>query len=231
MSNSIAYAAPKGHRMFAPIAMLYVTMLLISDTVAVKLVTFLGFVLPSGILCFPLVYLLNDVLTEIYGFERTRSVIWWGFFCLALMTLVYGLSVWMPYPPFWRDQAAFEKLFGLVPRIAFASFVAYLIGSFLNSIVLSKMKIWTNGKHLWTRTIGSTVVGEGADSIVFNVVAFAGVFALSDVMYIAFSGFVLKTLYEVLATPLTYVVVGKLKRIEEEDKFDVGVSYSPLPIR
>jgi len=119
-------------------------------------------------------------------------------------------------------------LFGLAPRIACASFLAYLVGSFLNAYVMSRMKVWMKGKHLWTRTIGSTILGEGADSVVFNFVAFLGVFEFGQVAFIAFSGFVLKTLYEIVATPFTYLAVGWLKRVEQEDKYDHDVSYNPF---
>jgi queuosine precursor transporter len=216
------------YRLLTAIAMLYIAMLIFSNTIAVKLVTFFGLVLPAGIITFPLVYLINDLLTEVYGFERTRPIIWWGFICLAIMALVYTIAVWMPYPPFWQDQESFQKLFSLVPRIVFASLIAYLIGTMLNAIVLSKLKVMTQGRFLWLRAIGSTVIGEGADSLVFNLVAFYGVFETSQVFYIALSGFILKTLYEVVALPLTYAAVRLIKRIEDEDKYDVGVSYSPF---
>jgi uncharacterized integral membrane protein (TIGR00697 family) len=221
---------PEGYRLFHGISMLFCASLIVSNTVAVKIVELGGFVLPAGILCFPLAYLLNDCLTEVYGFEKTRSVIWWGFGCLAFMTLVYFVATILHPAPFYKDQEAFARLFGLTPRIAAASFVAYLIGSFLNSIVMSRMKVWTKGKFLWTRTIGSTIVGEGADSMVFNVVAFGGLFGWGEVAHIAFSGFILKTGYEVLLTPFTYVFVAWLKRVESEDKYDTGVLYTPFGV-
>jgi queuosine precursor transporter len=219
---------PKGYRFFHCIAMLFCACLLVSNTIAVKVVDIGGFVLPAGIILFPLAYLLNDCIVEVYGFEKTRSVIWWGFGCLAMMSLAYFLAIHLPSAVFYKDQEAFARLFGLAPRIAIASFTGYLVGSFLNAIVMSRMKIWTKGRFLWTRTIGSTVVGEGADSIIFNVIAFAGIFEARNLAYIAFSGFLLKTAYEIVATPLTYAIVGWLKRVEAEDKFDTGVSYSPF---
>lgn len=219
---------PKGYRYFHGVAMLFVASLLIANTLAVKIIQVGNFTLPAGILCFPIAYLVNDVLTEIYGYENTRAVIWWGFFCLALMTLLYYLATLLKPAPFWGDQEAFGRLFGFVPRIAIASLIAFLIGSFLNSWIMSLMKVKTNGKHLWSRTIGSTIVGEGADSIVFNCVAFLGIFTFDDVMKIALSGFLLKTLYEIIMTPLTYMAVSWLKRKEEEDKFDRNISYNPF---
>lgn len=223
--------SPKGYRLFNAVAMLFVTMLLISNTIAVKIVEIGGFILPAGILCFPIAYIINDLLVEVYGFERTRGVIWLGFGCLAVMSLLYYLATELPSAAFWDGQPAFEKLFGVVPRIAIASFVAFIVGSFLNASIMSLMKVKMKGKHLWMRTIGSTIIGEGTDSIVFNFVAFYGIFELNNLLYIAFSGFVLKTLYEAVATPATYAAVRVLKRIEGEDKYDIGISYNPFKIK
>lgn len=226
--NSKKMISPQGYRLFHAVSMLFVASLLIGNTLAVKIIQFGGFTLPAGILCFPIAYIVNDCLTEVYGYEKTRSVIWWGFVCLALMSFFYYCATLLTPAPFWTEQEAFGKLFGFAPRIGFASFVAFLIGSFLNSFVLSKMKIKTKGKHLWTRTIGSTIIGEGADSIIFNLVAFLGVFAFTDVLVIALSGFVLKTLYEIVMTPFTYLAINWLKRKENEDKYDLGADYNPF---
>lgn len=220
--------APSGYRYFHGVAMLFIASLLIGNTLAVKIIQVGNFTLPAGILCFPVAYIVNDCLTEVYGYEKTRSVIWWGFFCLALMSLLYYIATLLQPAPFWTDQPAFERLFGFAPRIAIASFIAFLVGSFLNSWVMSSMKVKTKGKRLWTRTIGSTIVGEGADSLIFNCVAFLGIFQFADVMQIALSGFVLKTLYEIVMTPLTYAAVGWLKRKESEDKYDIGINYNPF---
>lgn len=219
---------PKGFRLFHALAMLFVASLLIANTLAVKIIEVGGFTLPAGILCFPIAYIVNDCLTEVYGYEKTKSVIWWGFICLALMSFFYYLATLLPAAIFWTEQESFEKLFGFIPRIGFASLIAFLIGSFLNSIVLSKLKVKTNGKRLWIRTIGSTIIGEGADTLIFNFVAFFGVFAITDVIKVALSGFILKTLYEVAMTPVTYIVIGKLKKYENEDKYDINISYNPF---
>ena len=222
---------PKGYRLFHIVAILSVSTLLISNTIAVKLFHFGNFVFPAGIIVFPVAYILNDVLTEVYGYEKTRSVIWTGFLALAIMVLCYSLAVILSPASFWQDQAAFEKLFKQTPRIAMASILGYLVGSFSNSIILSKMKIITKGKYLWTRTIGSTIVGEGFDSFVFNFVAFAGIFATSDLITVAFSGFVFKVAFEAIATPITYLVIGWLKKAENEDKYDVNVNYNPIKLK
>lgn len=222
---------PEGYRLFHVVAMVFVTMLLVSNTIATKIVDIAGFALPAGILCFPVAYIVNDVICEVYGYARTRSVIWIGFGCLALMSLLYYLATELPPAGFWDNQSAFQSIFGMVPRIATASFMAYLVGSFLNASIMSLMKVRMKGKYLWMRTIGSTIIGEGADSLIFNFIAFFGVFELSNVLYIAFSGFILKTIYEVIATPATYAIVRYLKRIENEDKYDIGISYNPFEFK
>lgn len=221
---------PIGFRLFDVMAMIFVTMLLISNTIAVKIISIGGFILPAGIICFPIAYIFNDVLVECYGYKKTRRVIWWGFFCLGIMSGFYWLASVLPPAAFWNEQPAFQKFFQFAPRIAAASFVAYLVGSFLNAAVMSRMKVKMKGKHLWMRTIGSTIIGEGADSVVFNFVAFLGVFGIKHVAFIALSGFVLKTVYEVIATPVTYIVIGWLKRIEGVDIYDTEVSYNPFLI-
>lgn len=220
--------APKGYRYFTVIAMLFIASLLIANTVAVKIIMIGNFAIPAGILCFPLAYIINDVLVEVYGYKKTKQVIWWGFICLALMSLIYYLSNILTPAPFWQNQEAFSKIFAFIPRIGIASFFAYLVGAFLNSIVMSVMKKRMKGKHLWARTIGSTVVGEGVDSIIFNVIAFYGIFEFNNLLTIIGTGFVLKTLYEIIATPLTYFVVNKIKKLEEEDVYDYDVSYNPF---
>lgn len=227
-TNSSSSEYPKGFRYFHVIAMLFVASLIIGNTVAVKIITIGGFAIPAGILCFPLAYIINDVLVEVYGYQKSKKVIWWGFFTLAFMSLIYYLSNIIPPAPFWKGQEAYQQIFSFIPRIGIASFLAYLVGSFLNSYIMSAMKKWSNGKHLWMRTIGSTIVGEGADSIIFNIVAFYGIFQFNELLIIITTGFTLKTLYEIVATPLTYWVVGRVKRLEEEDKYDYGVSYNPF---
>lgn len=222
---------PVGYRMFHVVGMVFVTCLLVSNAIAIKVISIWGFTLPAGIIIFPIAYIFGDVLTEVYGFQNTRTVIWWGFFCLAAMTLFFWLATLLPPAPFWKDQEAFAKLFGFVPRIAMSSFVAYLVGEFLNSVVMSRLKVVTEGRYLWLRAVSSTIVGEGADSLVFNFAAFYGVFPTASVAYIAFSGFVLKTLYEIVALPATYVICRKLKRVEGVDTYDRGINYSPFKLK
>jgi queuosine precursor transporter len=215
-------------RLFPVVGMLFVAFLLIANTIAVKIIVVWQFVLPAGIICFPLTYIFGDVLTEVYGFRRSRLVIWTGFLCLMLMSFFYWGSTLLTPAPFWEGQESYARFFSLSPRIALASFIAYLVGEFSNSVIMSRMKVWLEGKHLWMRTIGSTVVGEGVDSFIFNFAAFAGVFAMRDVAFIALSGYVLKVAYEIVATPLTYAVVSALKKYEGVDHYDYGVSYNPV---
>lgn len=221
---------PVGYRHFHAVAMVFVTSLLVANAIAVKVITLGVFTLPAGIIVFPIAYIFGDILTEVYGYASTRTVIWWGFFCLAAMSLFFWLATLLPPAPFWKDQEGFSKLFGFVPRIAASSFIAYLIGEFLNSIVMSHLKVTTQGRHLWLRAVSSTIVGQAADSFVFNFAAFGGVFPARTVAFIALSGFVLKSLYEVVALPLTYLIVGWLKRSEGIDVYDRGVNYTPFKI-
>lgn len=219
---------PQGYRYFHVVAMLFTASLLIANALAVKLVSVAGFTLTAGIIVFPLAYVFGDVLTEVYGYRKARSIIWWGFVCLALMAFFFWAGTRLPPAPFWTDQEAFARLFGFVPRIALASLVAYLVGELLNASVLSRLKVRTEGRHFWLRALLSTVVGQGADSLIFNLAAFLGLFPLRDVLYIALSGWVVKSLYEAAVLPLTALCTSALKRAEGVDAFDRGVRYSPF---
>jgi len=213
------------------VAMLFVAVLLISNTIAVKVITIGPFDIAAGIICFPIAYVFGDVLTEVYGYAKTRRIIWFGFACLALMSVMYGIAVQLPPAGFWTNQEGFSSTLGFAPRIACASFAAYIVGSFANSVVMSWMKLKTGGRYLWMRTIGSTIVGEGIDSIIFNVAAWAFIFSWTEIMALIVSGFLLKTAYEVIATPLTYLIVGALKKVEGVDPFDHHVSYNPFSLK
>ncbi len=182
----------------------------------------------AGILFFPLSYVIGDVLTEVYGFARARRCIWAGFAGLLFMALMSWVVVALPPHESWTGQAAYESVFGQVPRIVFASIVAFWCGEFVNSYVLARMKIWTAGKKLWTRTIGSTVLGQGVDSLLFYPLAFLGVFETRTVVMLMATQWVLKVAWEVLLTPVTYAVVGWLKRKEGVDVFDRGTDFTPF---
>ena len=182
----------------------------------------------AGILFFPLGYVIGDVLTEVYGYSRARRVIWVGFAALLFMAFMSWVVVALPPAPGWPGQAAYESVFGQVWRIVFASITAFWVGEFINSYVMARMKIWTSGKHLWSRTIGSTVVGQGIDSIIFYPLAFGGIWSNEQVFSVMITNWLLKVGWEVVLTPVTYGVVGWLKRKEGVDIFDEGTNFSPF---
>jgi uncharacterized integral membrane protein (TIGR00697 family) len=182
----------------------------------------------AGILFFPLGYVIGDVLTEVYGYARARRVIWAGFAGLIFMAFMSWVVVSLPPAAGWNGQAAYESVFGQVPRIVLASIVAFWAGEFVNSYVMARMKIWTQGRHLWSRTIGSTVVGQGVDSLIFYPLAFWGVWENDAVITVMVTNWGLKVLWEVVLTPVTYAVVGWLKRKEGVDLFDEGTNFTPF---
>ena len=182
----------------------------------------------AGILFFPLGYVIGDVLTEVYGYARARRVIWAGFAGLIFMAFMSWVVVSLPPAEGWEGQAAYESVFGQVPRIVLASIVAFWAGEFVNSYVMARMKIWTQGAHLWTRTIGSTVVGQGVDSFLFYPLAFWGVWENEAVIMVMVTNWGLKVLWEAVLTPVTYAVVGWLKRKEGVDLFDDGTDFTPF---
>jgi uncharacterized integral membrane protein (TIGR00697 family) len=180
------------------------------------------------VLIFPVSYIAGDVLTEVYGFSLTRRVIWLGFLCNLIVVLAIWLGQALPPASFWDGQQAYERILGYTPRLLGASFLAYLFGEFANSIVLAKMKIATRGRWLWMRTIGSTLVGQGLDSLVFIILAFAGTVSVVPLIKMVITQWLVKSLYEALITPLTYVVVNFLKRKEQLDVFDDQTRFNPL---
>jgi hypothetical protein len=186
----------------------------------------------AGVLFFPISYLFGDILTEVYGYARDRRVVWSGFAALAFAALMSAVIVHLPPADFWRSrQPAIEAMFGNTPRIICASIIAFWCGSFVNSYVLAKMKIWTSGRWLWTRLIGSTVCGELVDTALFYTIAFGGLWAMSDLISVALDQYVLKSLWEVIATPATYRIVAFLKRAEQEDYYDRDTDFTPFSLR
>ncbi|MBI2872417.1 MAG: queuosine precursor transporter [Chloroflexi bacterium] len=215
--------------LFVLVTALFITFLLTSNIIAVKLALIAGQVLFAAIIIFPISYIIGDVLTEVYGYRRARAVIWLGFLCNLLMVVAIWLGGLLPPAPFWQEkQAAYQTILGYTPRLLVASFAAYLVGEFANSIVLSRMKLATKGQWLWTRTIGSTIIGQGLDSAVFTTIAVAG--QVPDLWHLVWVQWLAKVAYEVLATPLTYAVVTWLKRREGVDTFDRGISLNPLAV-
>src|SRR5437763_12221891 len=216
---------------FITCAALFVTCLLTANTIATKLISVGGVVLTAGIVIFPLSYVLGDVLTEVWGYAAARRVIWLGFACNAVMVLAIWLGGELPAAPFGASQFAYDEVLGQTPRILLASFAAYLVGEFANAFVLAKMKIATRGRWLWTRTIGSTVVGQALDSAVFVTLAFAGIIPFGGLVTAIVTQWLAKTAYEALATPLTYLVVGWLKAREHVDTFDYDTDFNPVRLR
>jgi queuosine precursor transporter len=185
----------------------------------------------AGILFFPISYVIGDVLTEVYGYGRARRCIWAGFAALLFMAFMAIVVVALPPAPDWPGQAAYEQIFGQVPRIVFASILAFWAGEFVNAYVLARMKIWTKGRMLWTRTIGSTLVGQGVDSLIFYPLAFYGVWANDTLVQVLLTQWALKVGWEALLTPVTYGVVGFLKRREGIDVYDEGTDFTPFRAR
>jgi hypothetical protein len=184
----------------------------------------------AGILFFPVSYVIGDVLTEVYGYGRARRCIWAGFAALLFMAFMAFVVVALPPAESWTGQAAYEQVFGQVPRIVFASIAAFWAGEFANSYVLARMKVWAKGRHLWTRTIGSTIVGQGIDSLIFYPLAFYGVWDNSTLVVVLATQFALKVAWEALLTPVTYAAVGWLKRREGVDVYDTDTDFTPFRV-
>lgn len=209
----------------------FVAILICSNLIgAAKPATLFGFTFGAGLLFFPLGYVLGDVLTEVYGYARARRVVWAGFAAALFMALMSWVVLSLPPAAGWTGQPAYEEVFGQTPRIVAASVLAFWAGEFTNAFVMARMKVWSKGKHLWQRTIGSTVVGQGVDSLIFYPLAFLGVWSTSQVVSILVTNYLLKVLWEVLLTPLTYRVVAALKRAEGVDVFDDKTDFTPFSL-
>ena len=224
--------ARRSYRYYDLIMAGFVTVLICSNFIsAPKRVTWHGFTFGAGVLFFPLSYLFGDILTEVYGYARSRKVVWAGFGALVGTTLVSQVVLALPPDPSWPNQAAYVAVFGNSWRIVVASILGFFVGEFINSFVLAKLKVATTGRFLWVRTIGSTVVGEAADSLLFYPIAFYGIWDNASLLAVMASNYVLKVGWEVVATPLTYGVVGYLKRAEGEDYYDVGTDFTPFSLQ
>ncbi len=219
----------------------YLDIAMVTSVVALLLANFAGnskitqigqLTFTSGVIFFPVSYLLGDVLTEVYGYSKSRRVIWISFGALIISTIIIQVMIWLPSANEWHNQQAFETVFGNTPRTVVASIIAFWAGEFANSFTLAKMKIITGGKYLWTRTIGSTVVGEGVDSLIFYPVAFAGLtgFSWHLIFSVMICNYTLKVLWEIFATPFTYKVVSYLKKVEHEDFYDYKTDFNPFVV-
>lgn len=224
----------KTYRYLDLITALFVVVLVVSNIASTKVVLFGPFTFDGGTLLFPLAYIFGDVLTEVYGYKRSRRVIWIGFFLLLLAALTFGLVSALPTPTdeFSQKSAeAFSTILGLIPRIVLASLVAYWVGEFANSYILARLKVATQGRFLALRTIGSTMVGQGLDTAIFLLIAFYGVWDNSLLWTVFVSNYIFKVGIEVLFTPITYAVVGFLKRAENEDYYDHDTRFNPFAFR
>jgi uncharacterized integral membrane protein (TIGR00697 family) len=221
----------KRYRYYDLIMAAFVTVLLCSNIIgAEKVVNLFGFSFGAGILFFPISYFFNDVLTEVYGYARSRKVVWAGFSALIFASVMAAVVVGLPAAQGWSHQGSYEVVFGQTPRIVLASLTAFFCGEFANSFVLAKMKLITEGKLLWTRTIGSTVAGEFVDSLIFYPVAFYGFWPNDLVIKVMVTNYALKVIWEVVATPVTYKVVNFLKKKENEDYYDWETKFTPFSL-
>lgn len=225
MQDKFEGREPKYYDLFTG---LFVAVLLISEVTSTKIAQ-IGFLQTTGAaVLFPVSYIFSDILTEVYGYARARRVVWIGFVAVLMQALFLMIVQYLPAATSWYNQHAYEAVLGFVPRISVASVLAYWAGGFANDFVLAKMKLLTKGKYLWTRTVGSTVVGQAVDTFLFIGIAFYGVLPAAVIFQVILSLYLFKTAYEVLATPLTYLVVNKLKKSEGLDVFDYHTNFSPF---
>jgi uncharacterized integral membrane protein (TIGR00697 family) len=209
---------------------IFVVVLIVSNLVAQKFTQFGPFKVSAAQLLFPITYIFGDVFTEVYGYSASRRAIWTGFMGSVVMTGMGLFAIWLPAAPEFKNQAAFEALFGVVPRIVAGSLIAYWAGEFANSLTVAKMKLWTNGRYLWTRTVGSTIVGQAVDTTIVVCFIFYDQ-PISLIWQIIYSGYLFKVVYEVVATPLTYLIVNRLKRAEGVNFFDRTTNFNPFRLR
>ena len=228
--GAVEMEGTKHSHWFLIVVAVFVTCLIAANIIAVKLVDLFGLILPAAIFIFPLSYITGDVLTEVYGYRQARKVIWLGFLCNVIVVVAIWIAQVLPAASFWDGQKAYERILGYTPRILTASFLAYLVGEFANSFVLAKMKIATQGRWLWLRTIGSTLVGQGLDSAVFISLAFAGTIPVQALTQAIVTQWLVKSAYEAAVTPFTYLVVNFLKRKEGMDTYDCETRFNPLLI-
>lgn len=215
---------------FVALAALFITCLITANILIVKQIAIGNILIPAAIIIFPISYICGDVLTEVYGYKQARLVIWLGFICNLIAVIAFWIGGLLPPAPVFEAQSAYERILGNTPRFLAASFAAYLAGEFANSFVLARMKVATRGRWLWTRTIGSTLAGQGIDTVIVLTIAFVGVLPSSVLGIMILGHWLLKSAYEIIATPLTYVVVNYLKRKENIDVYDYKTNFNPFII-
>ncbi len=213
------------------IAGLFVAVVIISNVASTKLLVLGPFTFDGGTILFPISYIFGDILTEVYGYKTSRRVIWTGFLACLGLSLVLWIVGKLPPAVGWANQDSYEKILMNTPRIAIASLIAFSAGEFSNSFILAKMKVWTRGRFLWTRTISSTIVGEGVDTAFFCLIAFVGIYSSGTLGAMILSNYIFKVGFEILATPLTYQIVGFLKRREGMDVYDLQTDFNPFSLR
>lgn len=218
------------YKYFDLIMAFFVAVLLISNIASSKILKLGPFTFDGGTLLFPISYIFGDILTEVYGYRRSRRVIWTGFACAGLLVLVLAVVGALPAADAWDNQDAYEAILGTTPRIVAGSLIAYFAGEFSNSYTLAKMKILTQGRWLWTRTIGSTLVGEGVDTVLFVTIAFAGALPWGLFWSVILSNYIFKCGVEAAMTPVTYRVTGFLKRTENQDVYDIDTDFNPFKL-
>lgn len=213
-------------KIFIILCAVNITFLLISNIITIKTITIFGLIFTAGDILFPITYILNDVFTEVYGFKNSKFVIWLSFFCNLVMIIIFKITILLPINETFNMQNDLVNILGSTPRILIASFVSFLVGNFTNSIVMSKLKVKTKGKYLALRTIGSTLIGEGLDTIIFMPIVFVGILDLKTISFLIIDTYILKVLLEVLLTPITYKVVAVIKNKENIDTFDNEQKYN-----
>ncbi len=216
---------------FMMLGILFCVCLVASNLLETKVVLLGNIPITAGFLVFPISYIINDCIAEVWGYKKARLIIWMGFLMNFLVVCLSQIAVWLPAAPFWKGEEAFNFVFGLAPRIAVASLIAFLVGSFLNAYVMSRMKLASRGKHFSTRAILSTLAGESADSLIFFPIAFGGLIPVTDLLKMMLIQAVAKTLYEILVLPVTVRVVNFIKKEEGSDVFDEDISYNILKVK
>lgn len=228
--KDIPVSALYSYKCLPMVAMLFTLSLLMANLVASKVARFHGIDFPAGIIFFPLTYIFDNILTEVYGYKQSRRVIWIGVLCNVIFVFGTQLVVSLPPSPYWHNQVAYAITMGSIPRIVLASIISYFCGEFLNSYTIAKLKILTAGKAYWLRLIASTLVGAGVDSVFFCSIAFAFIMPLKVILSIILLQYIIKVGYEIIALPITYVITGYLKRTEQVDYYDFDTNFTPFSL-
>ena len=215
-------------KVFIVLCALNITCLLISNIITIKTINIVGLIFTAGDILFPITYILNDVFTEVYGFNKSKLIIWTSFFCNLLMIIIFKITILLPSSDLFRMQEELVDILGITPRILIASFIAFLVGNFANSIVMSKLKVKTEGKYLALRTISSTLVGEGLDTLIFIPIVFIDSLDLQTMIFLISNTFILKVFLEIILTPITFRVINFIKKKEKIDTYDNGIKYRIL---